>query len=349
MADRPDIFLVILDGYAGRVSARRDQGIHDPQWWSSLAELGFQNPSSAWSSYPSTTGSVTSLLEMSYILHSGPGISSATQMALYETIAGDNALVRTLRSAGYRTTMVESGWSGSSCGPLVDHCVSSPLLDEATFWVLSQTILWPAVEEHFGYSFTAGARGVMAWMLENGKRIASDAKPDLVFAHVVAPHPPFFLSADCSLAYSPKRSGVTFARARDDLAEREVAYLEQTSCVDGFMTELARTLPPTSAIVFTADHGTDRRNQIVQPPEDWDQSELSERFNVLLSVRIPGCDVGEVVLLPNLFRRVLSCLATDKLADLPPRMFIHSWAGGVPSSIVEVEHQLVASLLESGQ
>lgn len=348
MARQPDIFLVVLDGYAGRVSARRDQAISHPQWSASLAELGFRSPSSAWSSYPTTTASLTSLLEMSYVLHSGAGISPATQMALYETIAGDNALVRALRSAGYRITMLESGWSGSSCGPLVDVCIPSPLMDEATFRVLNQTILWPAVLEHFGYSFTVGARGVMTWMLENGERIASDARPDLVFAHVMAPHPPFFLDADCSLVFSVERSGVTFTRARDDVAARELAYLEQTSCVDGFMTELARTLPSTSAIVFTADHGTDRRNQLVQPPEDWDEPELSERFNVLLSVRIPGCEFGEVVLLPNLFRRLLSCLATDELDDLPPRMFVYSSAQGEPSSILEVEHQVVASLLESG-
>jgi hypothetical protein len=347
--ETPDLFLVVVDGYGGLVSMEEDFDIVTPAWAQALGKRGFEIPRSSWSAYSSTTGSVPSILDMSYPLPAGPGVSTATEKRLYSMISGENAMARILNEAGYTLTMIESGWSGSACGTQIDVCVASPFLDEATFAALNRTFLRPHILESQGYSFTAGAQGAMSWLLENGGGLSANHTADFVFAHIMAPHPPFFLSRDCETIYDPETSGVTFLRLRDEFHDRVTAYLEQAGCIDSFMASLADSLSSSTVVVFVADHGTDIRNQLAQPPEDWDFEEIQERFNVLLSVKAPGCTVGDAVILPNLFRRILSCLAIEDLPDLEPAMF--SYAGipidGKVSPVIRVEDRIVEELLGS--
>ena len=99
--ETPDMFLVIVDGYGGLVSMEEDFGIETPVWDQALTELGFEIPRSSWSAYPTTTGSVPSLLDMSYPLKAGSAISIATTKHLYSMIGGDNALVVQLTVVDY--------------------------------------------------------------------------------------------------------------------------------------------------------------------------------------------------------------------------------------------------------
>ncbi len=345
----PDLFLVVVDGYGGLVSMEEDFGVETPGWSEALAARGFEVPRSSWSAYPSTSGSVPSLLDMSYPLQAGPGISPATAKRLYSMISGENALVGTLSKAGYTVTMLESAWSGSACGAHIDVCVDSPFLDEATFFALNRTLLGPHILESQGYSFTVGAQNNMRWLRDNGGALSADDKADFVFAHIMAPHPPFFLNRECETSYAPELSGVTFLSSRDEFEQREEAYLEQAYCIDGFMASFADSLSSSAVVVFVADHGTDRRNQLAQHPGDWDFEEIQERLNVLLAVRAPGCTVGDTVILPDLFRRILSCLAIEDLPDLEPAMFAHAGIriDGELSPVIKVEDRVVEELLDS--
>ncbi len=267
--ERPDIILIVLDGYAGRVSMEDDFGIKNPVWVAELNQRGFDVPSSAWSAYPSTPASISSLLDMSHPLEPGPGLTLATTKDLYDIIGGDNELARTLSSWGYHTTMVESGWSGSACGPLVDVCVPSALLDEATFFALEQSVFADLILEKFGFAFTAGAQRSIQWLLGSAPELASNQRPDFVFAHIMAPHAPFFLDERCDVRYEPGASGVEFLRAGVNDQVREALYLEQAACLDRFMFDIADTVPTNAVLVFIADHGTDSRRQLIRQPTDW--------------------------------------------------------------------------------
>ena len=347
---KPDIFLVVLDGYAGALSLEHDFGISEPAWRSQLAQRGFDLPRSAWSSYSMTSASVPSILDMGYPLVDGAKPSIATQSHLYRIIAGDSNVRFLLSENGYTTTMVESGWSGSACGSVYDLCIRSSFLDEAVYQVVKESMFGLLIEAWRGHASTVGAQRTMAWLLDNGPATANDGKPDFVFAHVMAPHPPFFMDASCDTSYSLDHSGVTFGKDGVDTALREEGYLTQAACIDAFMSSLADRLPPQTLIVFMADHGTDSRIQLAQHPSMWDESEVAERFNILLAVRSgEDCDVGDRVLAPNLFRRLLSCLGEEDIDDLVPRMFIYPAArfDGVGVPVIEVESGTVGDLLDS--
>jgi hypothetical protein len=337
----PDIFLVVFDGYGGTVAMEEDFGIERPPWVNALRQQGFEVPNSSWSSYPTTTASLPSLLNMSHPLVPGTVVSLSTINELYYIIGGHNNVTETLTSWGYSTTMVEAGWGGSSCGSPIDRCVTSPFVDEAMFFTLAQSVLARHMVSTSGYAFTAGARASMTWLLDNAQEIADNGQPDFVFAHVMAPHAPFFLDRDCGFRYTPEGTGIAFQRPGVDRKTRDTLYLKQASCVDTFMVDLATLIPEDSVIVFMADHGTNRRSQQTQQPEEWDANEIVERFNILLAVRSTGCEMGDPVQVPSIFRRILACLGGTQIPDLDPAMFVY-----VPESeVVMVDPQVVDGIL----
>ena len=322
LVEKPDVFLIVLDGYPGLRAFEMDTGEPNTATVEALVELGFEVPESAWSSYWSTQLSVASLLQMSYPL-TGPFEGDATSRDLYQLIGGTNSLLTTFTDAGYDTYYVESGWSGSSCPEVIDVCVPAPLLDEGMFFALWDTVVGPQIVSSTGYAFTEGTRKTMEWLLGNGQSISSDERPSFVFAHLVSPHPPFFLTETCDVDTSPRRKGVGFYLAGVPDEEREQYFRGQVSCVDSFMIDLAERVGRDAVIVFVGDHGTDRRSQLSLQAADWGEPEIVERMNVMMAVRSGlECKIGDSVMVPNLMLRVLSCFSVEKLVDNPNRMFV---------------------------
>lgn len=260
LASTPDIFVVVADGYAGRIAFDYQYEIA-AGWERILTGLEFQVPKSAWTPYPTTELAIPALLDMSYPAVPEADTWPASPRALHRMIGGDNRLVQELTRNGYRFVMVESGWSGSVCGVHVDECVASWFLDEATFLAVDRTILSQLVLETFGHSFTIGTRSSMRWLLDNSSRISANGTPDLVIAHLMAPHPPFFLDESCALHHDRSR-WFAFARSDSDPDETRAAYLEQAACIDGFMARLAQEVGDDVVIVYVSDHGTAERRQL---------------------------------------------------------------------------------------
>lgn len=347
--ETPDIWLVVLDGYAGSTAYRQDGSILEPPGVSEgLSELGFDVYRSAWAAYPTTTGSVPSLLEMGYVLDDDATMNTATVRDLYHSIGGSNNLNSILSANGYTTTMIEAGWSGSGC-VAVDRCVESPFLDEAVVKALERSVLVEWVAENYGYAFTNGAQSAMSWVLQNARELDENNTADFIFAHVMAPHPPFFLSEECEIEFDYRRSGVQFSRPTDSFDDRVGFYEAQARCVNSFMLELARTLGPDTVVIFVGDHGTDSRNQLLLDAAQWELEDIQERMNTFLAVRAaPGCDIPDGLVIPEVPLRLVNCLADQPSASMSSRIFIESVGrGGQPASVVELDSELVRELIDS--
>jgi uncharacterized membrane protein len=345
----PDIFLVVLDGYAASTEFREEtsaKGI-GPAVYDDLEALEFTVFRSAWSAYPTTETSVASLLNMAYVLEDGAGYDTATNRDLYASIGGDNPFNNTLRANGYSTTMVESGWSGSSCGA-VDTCISAHFLDESVFWTLEHSPLRQGVLSRYGYSFTAGAQHSMDWLLNNAETINRNGVSDFVFGHVMAPHPPFFLNGECDVVFEDARSGVQFARPRDTVDDRAPFFNEQANCIDSFMLSLGDLIDDETVVIFVADHGTDARNQLVLSSTDWGPDEIDERMRVFLAMSEAGCDFQDGVVLPEVLAMLLECLSGVEQGHIEQRIFIGEASGTLTGrSVRELSPDQVRQLVDS--
>ena len=323
LSTRPDIFLFVFDGYPGLVAADMegaDPGVIDAA--TELRDRGYEVPQSAWSAYWTTALSIPSALEMAYPAESELWEEPKTLHEIQQVISGENALVETLRAHGYQTHMLESGWSGATCGRRFDTCVPSPWLDEATFLTLRHTLAWAWIKDSSG----PHARGTLAafdWLLQQAPSLSESDTPDFVFAHIMVPHAPYFFRSDCTIEVNEQRGGVIFDEEGIPPDIRERYLIEQIDCADAFMLEFADRIGPDDAVIFMSDHGTDRRHQARPEWTEWDDAAIVERMNSFLAVRLPGCSIGDEILIPNIFRRILGCYSSTEIGMLPERMWIN--------------------------
>lgn len=345
----PDIFLVVLDGYPASTEFREETSARGtgPAVYDDLESLGFKVFRSAWTAYPTTTASISSLLNMDYVLEDGAVLDTATERDLYASIGGDNRFSNALTANGYSTTMIESGWSGSSCGA-VDTCISAPFLDESVFWVFQNSAFREEILSRYGYSFTAGAQHSMDWLLNNVETLNRNRVPDFVFGHVMAPHPPFFLDENCDLAFEEVRSGVQFARPEVPLGARERFFDEQADCIDSFMLSLGELIDNETVVIFVADHGTDARNQLNLSSTDWGPDEIEERMHVFMAMSEAGCGFRDGIVLPEALGMLLECISGVDQEAIEQRIFIGEAPGtGTDFGVTELNPDRVRQLVDS--
>lgn len=316
----PDVYLVVLDGFPGRHTLEMDfePGTYEG-FQEQVAAMGFQAPADSWTSYPATSYSIPSLLAMSYPLQAEAS-NLATLLDLYRIVGGDNPIRRGFADAGYSTWMVESGWSGSNCRSF-DNCVESPWLDESTYHMLRHSLFSFTVPVT-GHWYAGTFESTSSWLYQRLSELSADPLSDFVFAHVLAPHPPYFLESDCSIALEDDRSGYFFTRPGVSIDDRSRYLEESVRCVQTLMETLARTVDPGAFLIFVSDHGTERRDQLFTDPTTWSDEAIVERMNAWVLARTPGCDLGDAVYLVNLFRRVFSCLSDENYEDLPEERFL---------------------------
>jgi hypothetical protein len=348
--DRPDIWLVVLDGYAGNSLYRAD-GLEEesPSILPGLESVGFTTFRSAYASYPTSVASIASILDITYVLEDGAVLDESSVRDLYGVIGGESRFVDVLDRNGYTTTMLESGWSGSQCGTQFDNCIPSSFLDEAMFKFAEQTILRDVTLDLWGHAFTSGSRGTMSWMLENASKLNDDGTPDFVFAHVMSPHPPFLLDRRCELRRDVDSISLAFIAPDTSLDQQVDGYRQQVACLDEFMMEFAQQVDDDSLIIYVSDHGTDRRGQVAKEPSEWTHEDLEERMNVLLAMRYPGsCSIADGLVTPSVLHRVLTCLDPDlKTSGVfgMSRMFIYSSLSSAPNIVVELPYATTERLI----
>ena len=89
------------------------------------------------------------------------------------------------------------------------------------------------------------------------------------------------------------------------------------------MHELVDRVRDEDVVIFVADHGTDRRGQLFIDPDSWTEEELTERMSVFVAVRTPTpCPLDDDVHLPNVMRRVLSCLGSVTIPEVNKQSFL---------------------------
>ncbi len=312
-----------------------------------LRQRGFSVPI-AWASYPLTYYSIPSLLDMGYVASDGTLTSSASEAYLHRMIGGDSQFVSLLRASGYEFTMIEAGWGGSRCGENVDNCVSAPIYSDGLSAIAASSVAGNNLLTRLGHGFTQGALASMNWLRSNAAKLSSNGIRDLVFAHLLVPHPPTFLDSECRVR-APAIYTTPVLRSPGDsdavVGERKVGYLEQLECVNQFISEFVDLVGSDSTVVIVGDHGPESLNQTFTDPLGWSNRQIIERLNAFLAVRTPEpCDLPSSIVLPNVLRIIVGCLTGIREPSLPDKLFVVvELERGAP--IHEVTEQRVRYLL----
>jgi Sulfatase len=345
MAERPDIVLVVLDGYASLPILRDFFDYEDADLVEDLGRDGFQVLGPAFTPYSMTHLAIPSLLDLDYATGDVTAATTADGRSMTRVLGGDSRLVHLLSENEYQIRMVEPGWHMSVCGEQVDSCVSDPFVDEAVDAVLSQSLFWSLLEPSVGSAFTNGARHAMTWTLENVGTIVDNDSPDLLFVHVLAPHPPLFLDPECEIVPESRRLSSSYAEVTgldpEAAAARLHGYADQVRCVNGFIRQLAQTVAGSDAVVFVSgDHGSDAMSQLATAPEDWSEPQLLDRMSTFLAVKAPTeCDIRSSLVTVAVLRMLVSCAGGLDLDPIDDRAFVVSRAevDGRPAAMMRLD------------
>ena len=260
LTELPDIYYIILDGYAGESSLKEFYDYDNHEFINFLTEKGFYVASKSQCNYPWSYLSLASSLNMEYInyLSEDVGLKSDDRTVPYQMIT-TNKVWKFLHSKGYKFVHLNSsGWGPTDRNRNADISIRVNRFNEFNISLIQTTMLKP-FEKYI--IVDSGVQKVL-YSFSNLAKVHQIDGPKYIFAHIMSPHPPFFFDANGELI-----SEVEYKLAAYWDKEK---YLNQLIFVNSKLEILIEEIlsksevPPI--IILQADHGA--RSTLGDPHSD---------------------------------------------------------------------------------
>lgn len=350
----PDIYYIILDGYARDDVLLEKFQFDNSGFLEALRQRGFFIAEQSRSNYSQTVLSLSSSLNTTYIGDLLPDLDpgSEDRKPLVEKMK--HSSVRTfLESNGYRTVAFETGYSSTQIKDGDRYITVDLSLDKGlqasrfglTLTPFESLILESSLGRVIFDLHILEKLGVPSTVLDTGYRLhrarvlttlhGLKSLPDMegplfVFAHVIAPHPPFVFGSHGELV--PQEGPFSIQDGDRFPGERETYLHRYTGQVRFLNEQLLQVVDrllageePTPVILMQADHGSG----VDLVWEDPGSSDLEERLSIFNAYLIPGVDedlLYDSITPVNSFRVVLSTLFNADLSLLEDVSFHSTWS-----------------------
>ncbi|MCA9473305.1 MAG: LTA synthase family protein [Nitrospirales bacterium] len=295
----PNIIYIILDGYGRDDVLRESYGFDNSGFLSDLMEKGFYIARNSRANYAQTTLSLASTLNYQYLdpVAQEWGVETRNRKPLRQLIQ-HNRLVNVLKKHGYSTIAFSSGISFTELRESDSYLVPANALNEWESFFLLQTPVPAFMKTALDYSLYDIHKARLQYVFENLPKAPVTSGPRFVFAHIVAPHPPFVLGRQDSYWQQANtfsfRDGSEYRYHYDvTSAEYRKRYIEQVKAINQMMrmalSQLLADAERPTVIVLQSDHGPGAELDW----EDPNNTSFKERLSILNAYHIPdGEDIG---------------------------------------------------------
>ncbi len=232
---KPDIYYLILDGYASRLTLEKFYKYNNSPFYKALSKQGFRFCDSAFSNYYSTTKSLCATLNMRY--------TSEQENALHGLRT--NRLFSILKNNNYRIYHLRSGYVVTGSFVQADSTVDIGGPNEFEISLLKHTAL--RLDDAFGFFAIKRLQSQFKKMYSLAD---ISAQPKFCFMHFVAPHPPFVFEKDGKIRSKHLSD--------ENLWEPEQHYIDQLAYVSTQISQFLNYLlkkNPNAVVVLQSDHG----------------------------------------------------------------------------------------------
>ncbi len=313
-----DVYLIILDEYAGSSVLRERFGFDNTAFEDSLRKLGFTVPRLVRSNYVHTLLSLPSILNFSHLQPLGAELGpKATDPRLPNYLVENNRATAFLKARGYRFVFFPSQWWIST-----KHNRNADV--EFRAWT-GFNLAREASRSDLRRAFVSSTPLAL---LQRGDRYDADhvrrtlggleelpavRAPTFAFAHILNPHYPYVFDAACNQYRTRPNRG--WGQGRHKM------YLEQIQCLNrlllGTVTEILQRSSPQPVILLVGDHGTNSLgSSTARSAEAVSPAQARERFGTLGAFYLP--EGGD-----SLFTDSLT------LVNLLPRVLNHYFGAGI--------------------
>jgi len=292
-ADDPDIYVILLDGYARPDVLSDHFGVDGGVITQALESRGFAVASRSRANYTITAETLASMFNMVHLADDPrmrgllDGTDQSVKGIVLREVINDNTVFDTLRARGYFIESISSGYEEVSMRE-ADRFVDTGELNEVEVGMLRRTTIGDLLDfvarDAVSSQFRSRIQGAFDALLDDAGRPAD--RPVFVFDHVPSPHPPWVFHADGSprtaahleaiYADTPQSTGLTLPELRAAYGEQIVdidrRLLETLDRLDAQIAERARP----AVIVAFSDHGS---------WIDADGGDIRLRFKNLLAVK----------------------------------------------------------------
>jgi len=235
LTPKPDIYFIILDGYASRMTLEKYYKYKQTEFYDNLGALGFRFCDSAYSNYYSTTKSLCATLNARYLTENEDALSALR----------DNQIFTWLKQNNYKIYHLRSGFVVSNNFTMADSAIGIGGPNEFELSLLKHTAL--RLDDAFGFFAIQRLQSQFKKMYTMAE-IA--AQPKFCFMHFVAPHPPFVFEKDGKIRSKHFSD--------ENLWEPEEHYIDQLTYVSTQITKFLSYLQqknPTAVVILQSDHG----------------------------------------------------------------------------------------------
>lgn len=320
-AERPDIYFILLDGYARADVLSQYYDFDNRAFLDGLERRGFQVGTASTSNYNWTFLSLASILNMGFVqslMGDALGPRGTDREFAYRLLR-DNRAASFLRARGYRYIHLQSTWGGTGSNPYADEflsCVGGLFRDD--FLLAIAEASWLRVS---GTRATLDLADCHLRNFETLTALAREPGPKFVLAHFVPPHHPYLFDREGRVLRNANLwNQFEFQK---QLWEQRDAYVDQLMFVNSRIETLVDHLMSDSArapvVLLQSDHGTNLRRGL----------STAEHYRIRLAnlnaVLLPGAApdlMAEDATSVNLFRVVFNRYFDARLPLLPNRRFV---------------------------
>jgi hypothetical protein len=347
----PDIYYITLDGY-GRADVLEEIYQYDnTEFLDYLMEKGFYVASESRSNYCQTLLSLASSLNLTYLddLVSQVGIESRSRVTAIDMIM-NSRVFRFLKDRGYVIVAYSSGWVGTEMRNADIYLAPRWSPDGFQTQLINMTPI-PFLARQLGVYDEYGIhRERILYTLDQLADVPRLEAPTFVFAHIIAPHPPFVfgrhgeeITPDYRFALHDATHVISKRRLTQD--EYVQGYRDQLmfinsrvkETIDGILAQSTR--PPI--IILQADHGPGA----MLDWDDPDKSYLKERFSILNAYYLPyGRDTHlyESITPVNTFNLLFNQYFGADYGLLEDESYFSTW--GCPYAFINVTDEVNSSV-----
>lgn len=347
---KPDIYYIILDAYGRADMLQTVLGFDNSAFVNALGQRGFIVATQSQTNYPKTLLSLSSSLNMQYLetMSSVMGDSYLWWPIIDDIRQSEVRII--LQNWGYKTVFFATDWDFTDIHngdfyetpyPVMLKNFDNQLLNFTNLSIFRGI-------DRFGVAYPSYAthRQIILYDFKRLPEVASIPGPKFVFAHIIAPHPPFVFdqtgnSVNPSVPYS------LMDIEGENPLESQRGYIDQLifvnqeilKAIDGIIAN-SKTPP---IIILQGDHGSG----IFYDASSIEKSCLYERFSILNAYYLPGVDPDSVPmdLSPvNSFRFIFNAYFQTDLPLLPNRQYFSTNANFYKFTDVTSQTQAVCKM-----